>query len=413
MTYVTSMLPVLLPIALFVVTLIIIFTLRASDKHSKSLSNVKKLLDIYKGNIEASDNSFKQYASELEQTVAKKDAEVKSLIQTVNTQLGELKSYSEDLVRLKNAMETYRTALEGLARLTSDADDKVQTAQNEVDRLDKVRTVIDGFRQDMKDADEHLRKHEQRVIQLERESIGRMNQAVSETDSSMDEAMAGLHKESDEVFEDFKAKTTNDTEFRLRKLDDAFQAVIHTVQQFFGELENKIEEARVVAERLESTELQAVSSPSDVPSMVPADLGQEHGDIQKTDLSSEIAQLAEAAPETDAVNAYEASAPKFKTPKFTPKTDEEYGGSNYIEQSVTPVEDTYGEGIDENDDFESFGGVEEDPRSDLRGMDIMDMDFDTFTEGKETGRWTKDGQHSGKWETFGEEETVDFEDDKS
>ena len=110
-----SMLPVLLPIALFVVTLIIIFTLRSSDKHSKSLSNVKRLLDIYKGNIEASDLSFKQYASELEQTVAKKDAEVKSLIQTVNTQITELKSYSDDLLRLKAAMETYRTALEGLA----------------------------------------------------------------------------------------------------------------------------------------------------------------------------------------------------------------------------------------------------------------------------------------------------------
>lgn len=246
-----SMLPVLLPIALFVVTLIIIFTLRSSDKHSKSLSNVKRLLDIYKGNIEASDLSFKQYASELEQTVAKKDAEVKSLIQTVNTQITELKSYSDDLLRLKAAMETYRTALEGLGVLTKDADDKVHTVQEEVDRLDKVRNVIDGFRQDMKDADEHLRKHEQQVIQLERESIGRMNQAVSETDSSMDEAMETLHRESNEVLSEFKEKTANDTEFRLRKLDDAFQAVIHTVQQFFGELENKIDEARLIAERLE------------------------------------------------------------------------------------------------------------------------------------------------------------------
>ena len=50
--------------------------------------------------------------------------------------------------------------------------------------------------------------------------------------------MEGLHRESEEVFAQFKEKTTNDTEFRLRKLDDAFQAVIHTVQQFFGELEN-------------------------------------------------------------------------------------------------------------------------------------------------------------------------------
>ena len=412
MTYVSSMLPVLLPIALFVVTLIIIFTLRASDKRSKSLSNVKKLLDIYKGNIEASDNSFKQYASELEQTVAKKDAEVKSLIQTVNTQLGELKSYSEDLVRLKNAMETYREALEGLAKLTSDADDKVQTVQNEVDRLDKVRTVIDGFRQDMKDADEHLRKHEQRVIQLERESIGRMNQAVSETDSSMDEAMAGLHKESDEVFEDFKAKTTNDTEFRLRKLDDAFQAVIHTVQQFFGELENKIEEARLVAERLDGkvpSDNAPVQNTSDVPSMVPADLGNQSTDIHKTDLSSEIAKLSEPVPENSPVS----SAPRFKTPKFTPKTDEEYGSTDYVEQPEPVDNDTYGGGIAENDDFASFGGVEEDSDSDLRGMDIMDMDFNTFTEGQENGRWTKDKGNQNRWETFGEEETVNFDDDKA
>jgi len=380
---VISMLPVLLPIALFVVTLIIIFTLRASDKRSKSLSNVKKLLDIYKGNIEASDNSFKQYASELEQTVAKKDAEVKGLIQTVNTQLGELKSYSEDLVRLKNAMETYREALGGLARLTSDADDKVQTVQDEVERLEKVRDVIEGFRQDMKDADEHLRKHEQRVIQLERESIGRMNQAVSETDSSMDEAMEGLHKESDEVFEEFKAKTTNDTEFRLRKLDDAFQAVIHTVQQFFGELENKIDEARNVAQRLE------VTAKAEVQGIEESEVTIE-SEISKPDLKSEIAELSETIPEAKP----EPTGPKFKAPKFTPKTEEEYGGDSYIEQETQTEDETYGGGFDENDDFATFGGVEEesDSNSDLRGMDIMDMDFDTFTEGREAGRWTKDGQ---------------------
>ena len=410
MSYVSSMLPVVLPIALFVVTLIIIFTLRASDKRSKSLSNVKKLLDIYKGNIEASDNSFKQYASELEQTVAKKDAEVRSLIQTVNSQLGELKSYSEDLVRLKNAMETYREALEGLARLTSDADDKVRLVQEEVDRLDKVRTVIDGFRQDMKDADEHLRKHEQRVIQLEKESIGRMNQAVSETDSSMDEAMASLHKESDEVFEEFKSRTTNDTEFRLRKLDDAFQAVIHTVQQFFGELENKIEEARTVAESLPSRDKSALSE--DVPSAFDIETDEAPSDnaIPKTDLSAEIEQLSEPAPEPEKpmMNA-------FKAPKFTPKPDEEFEDRSVTPNLAPPVEDTYGDGVDETDDFASFGGVDDDAEesaNDLRGMDIMDMDFNTFTEGVDNKRWSKQEGPADRWETYGDEETVDFDDDK-
>jgi predicted phage tail protein len=405
-----SMLPVLLPIALFVVTLIIIFTLRASDKHSKSLSNVKRLLDIYKGNIEASDLSFKQYASELEQTVAKKDAEVKSLIQTVNTQITELKSYSDDLLRLKAAMETYRTALEGLGVLTKDADDKVRTVQEEVDRLDKVRAVIDGFRQDMRDADEHLRKHEQQVIQLERESINRMNQAVSETDSSMDEAMESLHRESGEVLSEFKEKTANDTEFRLRKLDDAFQAVIHTVQQFFGELENKIDEARTVAEKLEAkaaevaTEEEKAEEPpvAEVPSMVNADMGPSYTGMEKADLSSEIEKLSAIVPED---NAGQESGPKIKVPKFTPKTDDEYDIEGESEELAPPEKDTYGDGVSETDDFASFGGVDEE--SDLRGMDIMDMDFKSFSQGK------KDNSPKvNRWQTYGKEEVVDF-DDKS
>lgn len=419
MNYISSMLPVLLPIALFVVTLIIIFTLRASDKRSKSLSNVKKLLDIYKGNIEAADNSFKQYATELEQTVSKKDAEVKSLIQTVNTQLAELKSYSEDLVRLKSAMETYRSALEGLARLTSDADDKVQTVQNEVDRLDKVRAVIDGFRQDMKDADEHLRKHEQRVIQLERESIGRMNEAVSETDNSMDEAMAGLHKESDEVLENFKAQTSSDTDLRLRKLDDAFQAVIHTVQQFFGELETKIDEARGIANRLEGVSSQvAMTEPQtetsdDVPKMVVPDM--EMGSTLNPEPAQSAASgLASLKVQPQKPEPASVEMPKFKAPKFTPKTDEEYENVEDADDFTPEVENTYGDGINENDDFATFGGVEE--SSDLRGMDIMDMDYDSFNDSRNasTNRWTKkdgDNKRDDQWETYGEEEVVDFDDD--
>ena len=409
MELVKDLLPILLPIALFIVTLIIIFTLRASDKRNRSLATVKKLLDNYKGDVEASDNNFKQYAIELEQTVSKKDQEVKGLIQTVNGQIGELKSYSEDLVRLKNAMETYRSALDGLAVLTKDADQKVRTVQDEVDRLDKVRAVIDGFKQDMKDADEHLRKHEQQVIQLERESIEHMNQAVSDTDSNMDEAIENIHRESAEVFADFKDKTVAETDFRLRKLDDAFQAVIHTVQQFFGELENKIDEAKNVAEALEQKAASVAASAvepaaeeqvpvAEVPKMVEADLGQTGKGFSDTDLKDEISELAEPVPEPEAAKT--DNKPVFKAPKFTPKTDAEYEQVDEVEDIAPEENDTYGEGIAENDDFASFGGVEETDDdyippaadgTDLRGMDIMDMDFK-------------------KWETYGNEEVVPFDD---
>ena len=89
----------------------------------------------------------------------------------------------------------------------------------------------------------------------------------------------------------------------------------------------------------------------------------------------------------------------FKAPKFTPKTDAEYEQVDEIEDIAPEEEDTYGEGIAENDDFASFGGVDENDdyvppagdNADLRGMDIMDMDFK-------------------KWETYGKEEVVPFDD---
>ena len=387
-----SLVPVLLPIALFVVTMIIIFTLRAGDKSSRSLSTVKKLLDKYKGDVEASDNSFKQYAAELEQTVSKKDSEVKELIQTVNSQLGELRSYSEDLVRLKMAMDTYREALEGLARLTSDADDKISTVQNEVDRLDKVRNVIDGFRQDMRDADEHLRKHEQRVIQLERESIGRMNTAVSETDSSMDEAMEGLHKESLEIFEDFKEKTDKDTEFRLRKIDDAFQSVIHTVQEFFGELENKLDVVRQQSAVLEGLIAKGSEVVSKVPS-TPSDNG------------------VGAPSVVNIPNVPNGIGPASVSSRTVGNLYDDMVMPSFVEEK--PARERPSK--EKPAARESVGSEARDSRSVVEGkpssMEVMDVDYGFDAHGVPDD--SMDDYGNPQWETYGEEEFVDFDDDSN
>ena len=106
--------------------------------------------------------------------------------------------------------------------------------------------------------------------------------------------------------------------------------------------------------------------------------------------------------------------PKFKAPKFTPKTDEEYENVEDADDFTPEVENTYGEGISENDDFATFGGVEE--SSDMRGMDIMDMDYDSFNDSMNSGsgRWTKRedaGSKDNRWETYGDEEVVDFDDE--
>ncbi len=336
-----SLVPVLLPIFLFVLTLVIIFSLRASDKKSRGIQTVKAWLEKYKGEVEDSENSFRHFATEFEQTIANKNDEVQVLVHKLDAQLAELREYSEDLVKLKNAMDTYKTALEGLAKLTEDADDKISSVQTEATRLDNVRNVIDGFRQDMKDADEHLRKHEQRVIQLERESVTRMNEAVSETDNSMDEAMASLHKESQDVLASFKDMTSKDIDQRLKKIDDAFQAVIHTVQQFFGELQHKLDIVDNEANRLDAL-------------------------IEKSSrfVVSQSVEPAYVQPERD---------------ERVEKPVQSSVQSDYVEPSRQ----------DENV---------------ISQVEITDIDYDLNQENEE--------QSKKQWETYGEEEIVDFDDEQ-
>ena len=348
-----SLLPVLLPIALFVVTLIIIFSLRASDKSKHNIGNIRKLYENYKSDAESSDNSLKQFAIELEQKIAKKNDEVQTMIQKLDTQLAELHEYSEDLVKLKNAMDTYKTALEGLAKLTEDADDKVATVQADADRLDSVRTVIEGFRQDMRDADEHLRKHEQRVIQLERESVTRMNEAVSETDNSMDEAMASLHKESQDVLTDFLDKTNKDTEQRLKKIDDAFQSVIHTVQQFFGELQHKLDTVQSEEEKLSAL----------------IEKGSKLVVVEKADEPKAPFPIIQRAEEKSEVKP--AEKPEEQPNKFNVEITD-------IDYDVTPSLS-----VESGNKYDDFDASIEQPADEKQ------------------------------WETFGEEEVVDFDDDSS
>lgn len=171
---ITTLVPVLLPIVLFVITLIIIFVMREQDNHKRGVANVRKLTDQLKAEIATQEDSFRAEIAELEERVSQKDAQIQGMFQDIDKQLKSLDSYSADLGRMKSAMETYREALCGLAKLTQDADGKISQVEEDVVKLEEIKKQVDGFKLDMKDADEHLKQHEGLVIQLERDTMSRL-----------------------------------------------------------------------------------------------------------------------------------------------------------------------------------------------------------------------------------------------
>lgn len=169
----------ILPIVLFIINLVIILAIRENDSRKRGLTGVKKLTDQFKSEIGKQVDDFRNEVAELDHKVAEKDKQLRGLIQTVGSEIEKLNTYQDDMANLRHCMDTYREALAGLAKLTNDADSKITMVENDVQRLEEVRNMIDSFRLDMKDADEHLKVHESTVIQLQKDTVSELEMSVN------------------------------------------------------------------------------------------------------------------------------------------------------------------------------------------------------------------------------------------
>lgn len=247
-----TVLPIALPIVLFVITLIIIFGLRGSDKNTRSLANTKRLVEQIETDVAKADSNFKQEIAEIEAQIGQKEDQVRSLIQTSTTQINTLDSYNDDFGRLGASMQSYRTALAGLQRLTDATRDDVESVKAEVARLEEVRAMIDSFRSDMQEAERELTEHERRVIILERE-----------TSESLKTLAAQLKEESSQNLEAFRNDIEMQVDGRIEQVESALSRMTTSVESYMNELDQRITATRDATESLNERSLSILGNMGD------------------------------------------------------------------------------------------------------------------------------------------------------
>ena len=247
-----TILPIALPIVLFVITLIIIFGLRGSDKNTRSLAYTKRMVEQIEASVAKADSNFKQEIAEIEAQIGQKEDQVRSLIQTSTTHINTLDSYNDDFGRLGASMQSYRTALAGLQRLTDSARDDVESVKAEVARLEEVRAMIDSFRADMQEAEKELTEHEKRVISLEHE-----------TSESLKSLAAQLREESDQNLEAFRNDIEMQVDGRIEQVESALSRMTTSVQSYMSELDQRITATRDATESLNERSLSILGNMGD------------------------------------------------------------------------------------------------------------------------------------------------------
>ncbi|MEA5107587.1 MAG: hypothetical protein VB010_09540 [Sphaerochaeta associata] len=138
-------LELLLPVILFLITLVIIYLLRVEDKRDRRLDLMKQKVNLFSREVESARSQFKDTAQQVEERVNHKIEASNQMLMRLDSQLTELEVRSEDLAKLQSVLNTYRDSLTKLGATTAQVEARIEQVKQEVHRIEAVQAIIDGF----------------------------------------------------------------------------------------------------------------------------------------------------------------------------------------------------------------------------------------------------------------------------
>ena len=150
------MLTYVLPIVLFIITLIIILAFRAEDKKSRSLQTVKEKISSFRSESQQTMARISEACADAKELVESKKKEMLELVGAVEASLDNLSNHRKDLTSLESVCRGYELALDKLRVQTEYAEDRIRTVQNEVEKARSVDQVIQNFRTEIASLQQEL-----------------------------------------------------------------------------------------------------------------------------------------------------------------------------------------------------------------------------------------------------------------
>src|SRR5690554_2340602 len=116
-----EIIPLLLSVGLFFLTLIIIFTLRSSDNKVKNLEYMRRNANQYMQEVKRYEDRFKELVVEVDTKIDKDKEDLETLFHEISHQRTFLIDHSQDLSRLSESLNHYNEVLLNLNKMTEKA----------------------------------------------------------------------------------------------------------------------------------------------------------------------------------------------------------------------------------------------------------------------------------------------------
>ncbi|MDY5908467.1 MAG: hypothetical protein SPK11_06560 [Bullifex sp.] len=255
----------ILPVALFVITLIIILALRAEDKKSRSLQNVKEKITNFRNEATQTTKRVQETCHDSIDKIQAKEDEAQRVIADIAASLDRLTAHRHDLAALESICRSYEVTLEKLRLQTEHAENRISVVQDEVRKAEAVNVTIESFKSDAAAIEEEIVRQQEAVkvylngaketldsISLEhqekeREMLTLFSDELSrnreEFGSYLDEARAAAVKREEE--------SKRALEDNLERMGEKEKAIMSGIDSRLGEIEEKKESLSVLFDERE------------------------------------------------------------------------------------------------------------------------------------------------------------------
>lgn len=234
------MIYIILPIAFFVLTLIIILVLRAEDRKSRNLQLVNKQIASFRSETQATISRIQTTSNDVKEGLYHKINEVKDAETSLLNTLSQLQQRSHDLIALEDVCTNYKVALENLKLQTEQAEARIGAVQKQVAQAEIIHSVVDQFKADSLRSENYFKQ----IVQ-------NYNELVTNTEKALIDKGEEQKERNDEMLTSFNsdlaiAKTEFDNYVlseheKVREERDSYLEDVKNAEASFVEKQNQLE----------------------------------------------------------------------------------------------------------------------------------------------------------------------------
>ncbi|HLW21964.1 MAG TPA: hypothetical protein VKZ39_02140, partial [Sphaerochaetaceae bacterium] len=138
-----EMIPIILSVGLFVLTLIIIFTLRKADRQNRRLDIMRQYVGQYISEVKNAESRLHELITDVESRLDENRRGTEELVSQIMRERESLFSHNEDLEELQKTLAYYHEVLGQLGAMTEKAEMRTRQVRSEVQKVEAVNRTIE------------------------------------------------------------------------------------------------------------------------------------------------------------------------------------------------------------------------------------------------------------------------------